>query len=283
MVKAWSRLLCGLGLWLTPTAVTFAQSAPAPVAVHGAAPDVVRLKDGSLLRGTISELLAGDSVTIVTVTGEVRKFSIADVTYAGPASAERGPPPPAAPPTPAATVTLLSEPEGLVFNLVTGLIVEGRRGPHLGRVYQPLCSAPCTIGLLPGVQQLALSRPGELPRTPLLVTIPSGSSEFHGYYESRAGVRVAGWIFAAAAAVTGAALLVTGVEANNECFRTNPYTCHSSHAAQIIGGALLFGLGTPVGIIIANTPDLPHIDARGQSSPAPTPQKAPSVEVTGGF
>src|ERR1041384_3684325 len=50
----------------TPAPSTPAPSAPAPSApVIVTAPDIVRLKNGGILRGTISELVPGDYVTIV--------------------------------------------------------------------------------------------------------------------------------------------------------------------------------------------------------------------------
>src|SRR3954471_22558833 len=50
-----------------------------------AAPDVVRLKNGGMLRGTISELVPGGDVVLITATGEERRFAMRDVDYAGPA------------------------------------------------------------------------------------------------------------------------------------------------------------------------------------------------------
>jgi hypothetical protein len=44
------------------------------------------MKDGGMIRGTIAELKANDFVVIVTLTGETKKYPMADVRYAGPAS-----------------------------------------------------------------------------------------------------------------------------------------------------------------------------------------------------
>ena len=67
-------------------------------------PDVVKLRDGSMFRGTIAELVAHDHVDIVLSSGQTRRFPLADVTYAGPsvapASAPPSPPPPPPPPPP---------------------------------------------------------------------------------------------------------------------------------------------------------------------------------------
>src|SRR6188768_1348287 len=63
-------------------------AAPAPAS----APDVVRLKNGGILRGTISELVPGDYVSIVLITGEPRRVLYADVQFAGPANEAAGAP-----------------------------------------------------------------------------------------------------------------------------------------------------------------------------------------------
>jgi hypothetical protein len=48
--------------------------------------DVVVLKDGSLFRGTITELVAGERVTILLPSRETKTFSTSRVAYAGPAA-----------------------------------------------------------------------------------------------------------------------------------------------------------------------------------------------------
>ena len=53
-----------------------------------APPDIVRLKDGGMVRGTIIELVPNGSVKIQLADGQTRTFAMADTTYAGPASAE---------------------------------------------------------------------------------------------------------------------------------------------------------------------------------------------------
>lgn len=65
-----------------------AETAPDPPSAPSApsAPDIVRLKTGGLIRGTISELVPGDYVMVVTVAGHTRTLAMADVEYAGPTS-----------------------------------------------------------------------------------------------------------------------------------------------------------------------------------------------------
>jgi hypothetical protein len=258
---------------------------------------VVRLKDGGLLRGTISELRVGDSVTLLTVLGEVRKIPWQDVAYAGPASglppvsapaaaADTAGPPIVGAPAELATVTLRSDPEGLVFHRQSDLLVQGGRGPQ--HIYEPICTAPCTIGLPPGWYQLSLSPPGALPRRTVPVMIPKGGSELHGYIESRSGVRIAGWTLVAAAVIASVALMATATETSQECMPAayGPPLCQQVpgfNTGKIVGGMVTLAVGVPIGILMGLAPDLPHVEARGAANPAPSPGKAPGVVVTGGF
>ena len=54
-------------------------------AARNSAPDIVRLKNGGFLRGTIAELAPGEFVTLLLVTGETRKI-IASATRGWPAA-----------------------------------------------------------------------------------------------------------------------------------------------------------------------------------------------------
>src|SRR5688500_7843319 len=68
------------------TASEPAASEPEAVAPKAEGKDVVRLKNGGLVRGTIVELLPGESVTITTALGKTREFAMSEVSYAGPAA-----------------------------------------------------------------------------------------------------------------------------------------------------------------------------------------------------
>ena len=78
--------LVAIGLALTRPAL--GQTAPAqPAPATPSTPlDVVVLQDGSMFRGTISELVANDHVVIILVSGESKRFASSAVRYAGPAS-----------------------------------------------------------------------------------------------------------------------------------------------------------------------------------------------------
>src|SRR5207247_10124009 len=62
-------------------------SQPSPAPPPTTPPDIDKTKDGGMVRGTISELVRNDHVSISLVSGESRRFSMSDVVYAGPAAA----------------------------------------------------------------------------------------------------------------------------------------------------------------------------------------------------
>ena len=59
---------------------------PSRAHAQGAAPDIVRKKDGGILRGTIEEMVPKGEVKIVLPSGEKRSIPMSEVDFAGPAS-----------------------------------------------------------------------------------------------------------------------------------------------------------------------------------------------------
>ncbi len=53
--------------------------------------DVVRLRDGSIYWGRITEVVPGDHVTLTTLTGDTKRIPMASVVYEGPAQADLTP------------------------------------------------------------------------------------------------------------------------------------------------------------------------------------------------
>jgi hypothetical protein len=135
------------------------------------APDVVVLRAGGVVRGTISEAIPDESVVIVGAEG-VRVIDWADVAYAGPASdapaasstAPRLPPPPPASPLPRAPEATLDAAHVRLYltSVPTGVWVYARaHGLALRRAERyrlpvmrawreglvPICVTPCTAVL----------------------------------------------------------------------------------------------------------------------------------------
>jgi hypothetical protein len=177
-----------------------ADDPPAPNSLPSASvppPDIVRLKDGGIARGTIVELVPNGSVTIQLVNGQTRKFPMSSATYAGPARADV-----AGSPTPSesgtapnvtvygerATIRLTSEEPNLTFHVKTS----GGRGAVEEGGFSRLCTAPCKIALPAGAQRFALShQDGDLVVADSDLVL-RGNEAIAGQIVDRHGVRLAG-------------------------------------------------------------------------------------------
>lgn len=201
-----------------PAAPSSAPSSPAPT-------DLVALRDGSLIRGIVIELIVGDHVSIDTIAGERKTFPMNLVSYAGPADGWSN----AAKPTLArqgAEVSVRFEtntPENLVhareattLSSFGGLGVSATGGglnliPVFGAgssaTFRPLCAPPCEAVLPAGPHTFALTHansPLLVDNATLTITKPS---VVHAAFVSRRDVRMAGlWT-----AVGGLALSAIGV------------------------------------------------------------------------
>ena len=181
MGPIFAACLAGAGLTLT-AASTRAQSAPLAAPAQPT-PDRVKTKDGSMYRGTILEIVAGDHVDLRLSSGEVKRFASADVVYAG-AAVDGAPPAPAAQRGPQPLVTLDAASAKLHFEatspdidfhirtgeaVVSGEMWTGRGGgAYAGTAtdYEPICTAPCDATLPVGTHRLALSQNGHSPVEP---------------------------------------------------------------------------------------------------------------------
>ena len=263
-----------------------------------------------MLRGTISELLPGDSVTIVTVTGQTRQFRAAEVDYAGPtakdpgASASAPAPaavspaaaPAAAPPSsngsvePYVTVTgkranvrLVSDPPGLTFHRASSSAVAvGPGGVAVARGFERLCTAPCSISLPAGTETLALSQDDGLPRAADPIAIPEGNSQIDGHLESRAGVRTAGWVIALGSAVVGSVLMIKSRSTSQDCSDAflGCQTKDDLDVGMLVGGAAVLSIGVGVGVGMAFIGDVAQVEQRQAGVKLP---RAPGLALTGAF
>jgi len=296
--------LLGAVIFWAVAVPAYAEETGAKSSAPAEAKDVVRLKSGGLVRGTINELVPGDSVTIVTTTGKTREFPMADVAYAG--SAARDPETKAdsgattesvtlssdaTKTEPAVTVTgqraevrLTSEPAGITFHRQSAAAVAmSSHGVAVAVGFEKLCSAPCQVTLAAGNETFALSRNGEFPTTAAPLTIPPGASTLSGHFESRPGLHIAGWVVAAGSLIGGSVLMYTSFEKKQVC-TSGPSSCYDSHELHLlpfISGIGILGLGLPIGLGMAFARDVARIDL------TPTQQgalpRAPGVLVTGKF
>ena len=150
----------------------------------GAPPDIVRMKNGGMLRGTIVEMVPSGQVTLLGADGQTRKFPMSDVAYAGPvandplAAGESAPPLPPVPqtasPAPAPPpvlapmrLRLVADEPNITYHYLAGTshgVGLGAVGGHIAAVginmahYNRLCTAPCTTSLEPGSYTFAIER-----------------------------------------------------------------------------------------------------------------------------
>jgi len=252
--------VCGL---VTTRAV--AQEAP-PAQAATAAPDIVRLRDGSMVRGTIAELVAGQHVVLITLTGETRTYPMAEVDYAGPASGATAAP--ASTPAPAATpagrsptaqgdgetrpfvtvhagearLRLLGTEPGLTYHVRTGTATAtGYSGGAVAAVradaYTEICTAPCDASLPNGSHTLALSREEGTPISAGRIEV-GGPTTLEGTYIDRSGLRIGGWVVFLGGTIGGTAIMLSGIGEED-----------STTTIGIGGGIML--AGTIVGLIMA--------------------------------
>ncbi len=187
------------------------------------------------MRGTISELVPGEYVTIILITGETRKFPISEVRRAGRADAPANVEPPVENPdppetkefpsksrnresgTPLATIhaaeariAVVSAPDGSTLFLRSA--AAGYDSANVSG-YDEVCTAPCDVSLPAGTHTFAVSAPGHAPREADAVTLPPGRSTLKAKYVSRSGLRIGLGIASGAVIAGSIPIFVAGAEA----------------------------------------------------------------------
>lgn len=221
-----------------------------PTAPTGGA-DVVVLRNGGLVRGSIVELVPGDHVVVRSLVGTVRTFAMSEVEYAGP---ERNRPPSTGTRAdvpggstdderssddrqsdggagrgettvrPEIVVTTrrvrlslrARDGEDLTFYLVDAA-GEAELGDVTSRVtgIRRLCTAPCAVTLAAGRYRLALARHSDRPRELRRTLRLLGGARLTGYFDDRSTQRRVGGIVAAAAIATGVGVFIALVESGD--------------------------------------------------------------------
>jgi hypothetical protein len=267
-MKSLSRIVLGWGVLASlASASSLARAeppaqpnaAPAPTAP----PDLVLLKNGGMLRGTISELTPGQQVTIVLLTGETRKVPMSDVTYAGPASKAPGaapaPPSPTPPDSDAARPTITvkanevpikfvsSEPK-LTLHLKTHSAVLARTSGRVAvRGYDRICTSPCEASLPSGTHEFGVSPEGGDPvEVDKSVTLES-ASKLEAKYESKSGVRTIGWVLAIGGSIGGTILILTASGSEENCSSGSCIDMPQVNTDQLYAGLGIAGAGLIIG------------------------------------
>lgn len=274
------------------TAVLFAVAAPLAIAPARAAdaapPDIVRTREGGMLRGTIIESVPNERVEILLPNGQSRTVKMSDVAYAGPASADPGattsapapaPPPPQAPP-PAAPVVmpansatidtgtvrleLAAAQSGLTFHRKVGTsqgtghgwVFAGKSsGPITMAIetdhFERLCTAPCAAELPRGTYRLGLSvGDGDVIAADQALDL-NGDLRLHGRVTSYAGVRIAGWAIGLGGIALGTLIAITP---HQTCLESDTSFCFDEHPYMFHGLAVMT-VAALVGAIMAYQPD----------------------------
>jgi hypothetical protein len=209
-----------LALTMTVAAHSHAQVPPPPPLPGQQQPaargdDVVVLKDGTTLRGTISELKPGRSVIIVLITGESRSIPMTEVTYAGAASAQsRGAPVP---------VQLRADKPVITFYYRgdTASLTTRDDKEASSVVYKRICTAPCDSMLAPGTYLMALSKGHSDPAPAEDPVVVSGPTSMQGTHTSYKALRVASAVVGIGSAVAGVIVIGLGLmRQKDECDAT---------------------------------------------------------------
>jgi hypothetical protein len=180
------------GLMVLAT-TALAQEATQEKASQTSAPDIVRLKNGGFVRGTISELVPEQRVEIITAGGKTRSYPMSDVSYADPVSEESKEATASDPDAPAATdddtprpmvtvktgkshVEFRSEGDTLTLHWQDSTAIAfGPGGAAVAAGFTEICTASCSATIASGTHTLGLSRKsGQVPARAKPITLPEG-------------------------------------------------------------------------------------------------------------
>lgn len=257
--------------------------------------DVVRLKNGGVLRGTIVELAPGDSVTILLATGETRKVLLTETTYAGPQSAAQASSaratgdgggrtdvrPYATIQTRGAQLKLLGSEKDVTFHLQTA---EAHAPGIQAQGFSRLCTAPCGVEVPEGVHRFGLSRPsGDVAAGGDDVSVHDGDT-VRGTYDSRQGLRTFGIALIPISIGAGVGMFALAFSSSLESCTTTPAdmfspantTCTPNTAFLLLAPVVAIGGGI-TGFVIAHAKDGATFEVIPASGAASLPGALPGA------
>jgi hypothetical protein len=246
--------------------------------------DVVMLRNGGLLRGTISEYVPGSHVLMVTVTGETKRIKAAEVSYAGPSSGAPNAAPNGGRNRPSlvtvnaaeAPVKLRSEQPEVTFYLRTGESMGsavttgfgmgyGYRGASMmpstaftsvrGRSYGRVCTAPCEATVAAGSYSMALSKGNGSPIEAEELVRVDGPSTLQGTYTSYAGLRVAGFAVGLASIIAGGYLVISSFGTKDVCEGNFCQSEVDVDTTRLVLGSVVLVGGSIAGSVMAGKSD----------------------------
>ncbi len=254
-----------------------AQTAPQASALA----DVVRLKDGSLFRGTITELVPKDHVDLLLASGQTRRFSMRDVVYAGAAASAPGATQGSAA---AGAAEAATEAAGSPANLHVEanlpdvqLLAPTTQSSMSGSGFSPggqtvyfgaqrkdyaiACTAPCDVQISQGVHRLALSHAGGPAIEADAPVEVKGPGTLHATYTSRQSTRTAGLVFFLLGVGGGSALVLNGaLNGPSSCDPESDFCIHDPDYTQMALGLVLVLGGAVAGIAASMTGDQARVE-----------------------
>jgi opacity protein-like surface antigen len=233
-------------------------------------------------------------VDLQLYSGELRRFPMKDVAYAGPAARDpsAAPAAPAAPPPsygPLVTVDATSlrvhfesADPNLAFSLRTGSAtvagsVGGRGYVGVATAYTDLCVAPCDVTLPAGTHRLALSKDGRGPVEAEEPAVLREPSTVQGTYIDHRGLRTAGWVSLLGGIGIGGVLMATSFRTTTTCDGTGSCSSGPSiNQSQLGAGTAVGVVGAVVGLILILQGDAARVRVlplSGAAAAAPPPRR----------
>jgi hypothetical protein len=237
----------------------------APAFAQGTPPDLVRTRDGGMMRGTIIEKVPGEHVEIQLPNGQTRTVPMSEVEYAGPATTETTPASSARPANaatidvPLVKLDLRSAQRGVTYHRkasagygVGAGWVGGKNGGPVSLAFasasfERLCTAPCLAELPQGTYSLGLSL-GDGGVVAAEGLDLRGHLRVDGTYTSNANTRRAGVAVTMLSLGLGAALAFYSTtpcnlnQTGSDCSKKHPYWIH---------GLVVGGLGSTLGLMLS--------------------------------
>ena len=234
-------------------------------------PDVVKTRAGGLIRGTIVEKDPDGDVLIQTATGDLRRISMSEVEYAGPAQRGAAKPPDTEPEPDGVRLELRASEPHIAFQQYAGSASSRGMGyssdglaTYRGRfeAYDAICIAPCTARLPRGTLRLGLAKRNRetAEADPIRIT---ESGTLVGTYTDRQGTRTAGWILGIGSGVLGLGLITAGILDAQDTRSGNVIVEDAEPNYVLLGTGLGVGLvGGLVGFILTQIGDQAEIRYR---------------------
>jgi hypothetical protein len=257
-----------------------------------APPDVVLLENGGMVRGTVSEKVPGDYVVIQLVDGDTRKFSMDEVSYAGPEEGapkrvKKAPADQASAEKAAATVEVRTDAEGVTVAEITDrMTASAGNVVAVAEAWKDLCTAPCKLELAPGMHELMIYGDG-FPSATKKVDVRKGDRALVAKPGS-SGLTFLGGTFltlGSVAAILGGTFLFVNKESteynSDGSESTKESATHKLALPLVLGG--LVGVGGGIGLSIAGRTTLEDTAPADRGAKARAPASAWGVSYGGAF